>query len=103
MTTCFFIGHPEVTLALLLPYHPFDRPIPTPEGFDRTLYPPGQETVPMRLAIVRADRWALEQSGSLIAYVRRPSAGSREVLEAALTRQRRGLMRVINLAGWYPE
>lgn len=33
--------HPEVTLTLLLPYHPFDRPTPTPEGFDGTFYPPG--------------------------------------------------------------
>lgn len=41
--------HPEVTLTLLLPYHPFDRPIPTPEGFDGTFYPPGIETVPRRL------------------------------------------------------
>ena len=31
--------HPEVTLTLLLPYHPVERPIPTPEGFDRTPSP----------------------------------------------------------------
>ena len=24
--------HPEVTLTLLLPYHPYDRPTPTPPG-----------------------------------------------------------------------
>lgn len=33
--------HPEVTLTLLLPYHPYDRPTPTPTGFDGTFYPPG--------------------------------------------------------------
>ncbi len=32
--------HPEVTLNLLLPYHPYDRPIPTPPGFDGTFFPP---------------------------------------------------------------
>lgn len=90
---------PEVTLTLLLPYHPVERPISTPKGFDRTLYPPDMETVPKRLAIVRANRWMLCHSDYLIAYVSHPSAGSREVLEAALRRQKRGLIRVTNLAG----
>ena len=45
---------PEVTLTLLLPYHPYDRPTPTPPGFDGTFYPPGMETVPKRAAIIAA-------------------------------------------------
>lgn len=90
--------HPEVTLTLLLPYHPVERPIPTPEGFDRTLYPEGMETVPKRLAIVRANHWILCHSDYLIAYVSHPSAGSREVLEEARRREARGLMSVVNLA-----
>lgn len=94
--------HPSVTLTLLLPYHPAERPIPTPEGFNRTLYPEGMECVPRRLAIVRANRWMLCNSDYLIAYVRHPSNGSREVLEEALKRQKRGLMRVTNLTGWCP-
>lgn len=59
---------PEVMLHLLLPYHPFDRPIPTPEGFDGTFYPPGMEKVPKRLAIVRVNRYMVEHSDYLIAY-----------------------------------
>lgn len=94
--------HPEVTLTLLLPYHPFDRPIPTPENFDSTFYPPAMETVPLKAAIVRANRYMVEHSGYLIAYVRHPSSGSREVLELALKRQKRGLIEVTNLSGWYP-
>ena len=35
--------HPEITLTLLLPYHPHDQFIPVPEGFDGTFYPPGME------------------------------------------------------------
>ena len=62
--------HPEVTLTLLLPYHPYDRPTPTPPGFDGTFYPPGMETVPKRAAIVRANRYMVEHSDYLIAYVR---------------------------------
>lgn len=33
--------HPEVTLTLLLQYHPAERPMAAPEGFDGTYYPPG--------------------------------------------------------------
>lgn len=94
--------HPEITLTLLLPYHPHDQFIPVPEGFDGTFYPPGMETVPKRAAIVRANRYMLEHSSCLIAYVSHPSSGSREVLEAALRRQKHGLIHMTNLAGWYP-
>lgn len=90
--------HPEVTLTLLLPYHPYDRPIPTPEGFDGTFYPPGMETVPKKVAIVRANRWMVEHSGYLIAYVWHVASNSREILEMAVRRQERGLMCVTNLA-----
>ena len=44
----------------------------------------------------------VDHSTHLIAYVSHPSSGSREMLEAALRRQRRGLIHVTNLAGWYP-
>lgn len=98
----FVKRHPEITLTLLLPYHPHDQFIPVPEGFDGTFYPPGMETVPKRAAIVRANRYMLEHSSYLIAYVSHPSSGSREVLEAALRRQKHGLIHVTNLAGWYP-
>ena len=94
--------HQAATLTLLLPYHPYDQPIPAPEGFDATFYPPGMEAVPKRVAIIRANRYMLEHSSYLIAYVSHPSSGSREVLEAALRRQRHGLIHVTNLAGWYP-
>lgn len=94
--------HPEVTLTRLLPYHPFDRPTPTPEGFDGTVYPPGMETVPKKVAIIRANRYMVEHSSYLIAYVSHPSSGSREVLEWALKRQKRGLIHVTNLSGWCP-
>ena len=60
------------------------------------------ERVPRRVAIVRANQYMVEHSTYLFAYVSHPSSGSREVLEEALRRQRRGLIHVINLAGWYP-
>ena len=94
--------HPGISLTMLLPYYPEDRAISVPPIFDGTFYPPGMETVPKRAAIVRANRYMLEHSSCLIAYVSHPSSGSREVLEAALRRQKHGLIHVTNLAGWYP-
>ena len=86
--------HPEVTLTLLLPYHPFDRPIPTPEGFDGTFYPPGMEGTPHRAAIVKANRYMVAHSSHLIAYVWHTASNARDILEYAQRRERRGLMRV---------
>lgn len=86
--------HPEVTLTLLLPYHPFDRPIPTPEGFDGTFYPPGMETVPKRIAIVRANRYMVENSSHLIAYAWHPASNALELVEYAQRMEHRGLLHV---------
>ena len=52
--------YPEVKLTLLLSYHPAERPIPTPDGFDGTFYPPGMESVPRKIAIVRANRYVVD-------------------------------------------
>ena len=90
--------HPEITLTLLLPYHPHDRPIPTPEGFDGTFYPEGMETVPKHLAIVRTNRWMLCHSDYLIVYVWHTASNSRELFEYAKRRERQGLLQVTNLA-----
>lgn len=95
--------HPEVHLTMLLPYHPALRVVEIPEGFDGSYFPPGQEKVPPRTAILRANQHMIRTSDYLICYVKRPSNGSREIMEMALKRQKRGLIRVANLAGWYPE
>lgn len=85
--------HPEVTLTLLLPYHPYDRPTPTPPGFDDTFYPPGMETVPKRAAIVRANRYMVDHSNYLIAYVWHSASNAQNLLEYAEKRQRGGLIK----------
>ena len=85
---------PEVTLTLMLPYHPYDRPTPTPPGFDGTFYPPGMETVPKRAAIIRANRYMVEHSEYLIAYAWHPASNVRELVEYAQKRQEIGLIAV---------
>jgi len=84
--------HPEVTLTLLLPYHPFDQPIPTPPGVDGTFYPPGMETVPKRAAIVRANRYMVDHSDYLIAYAWHPASNARELVEYARQREKQGFI-----------
>lgn len=90
--------HPEVTLTLLLPYHPFERPTPTPNGFDGTFYPPGMETVPKRAAIARANRYMIENSCHLIAYAWHPASNARELVEYARSREKKGMIHIENLA-----
>ncbi len=85
--------HSGVSLALLLPYNPAERPIETPEGFDCTFYPPGMEDVPRRLAILRADRYMIDTSDYLIAYAWNPG-NARELLAYAQRREKRGLLHV---------
>lgn len=86
--------HPEVTLTLLLPYHPYDRPTPTPPGFDGTFYPPGMETVPKRAAIVRANRYMVEHSNYMIAFVWHSASNAWDLVECAKKWMERGLIHV---------
>lgn len=90
--------YPDVRLVYLRPYHPAERPIKTPKGFDSSFYPPGMEDVPKPLAIIRANRYMVDHSGYLIAYAWRPG-NARELVEYAQTRERRGYIHVENLAG----
>ena len=77
------LQHPEITLMLVLPYHPGERPIETPYGFDGTYYPEGLEKVPRRYVIVRANEIMAKQSDWMISYVRHGASNSRRILEYA--------------------
>lgn len=82
--------YPEVKLVLLLPYHPAERPISTPDGFDGTFYPPGMESVPRKAAIIRANRYVVDHVDYLIAYVWHPASKARELAEYAESREKKG-------------
>ena len=79
--------HPNITLSMLIPYHPAERPIELPQGFENTFYPPGMEKVPRRLAIVRANRYMIDHVDYLIAYAWHPASNARDLVEYA---QKRG-------------
>lgn len=87
--------YPQITLFLLLPYHPAERPVTAPLGFDGTYYPEGMQGVPHRLAIVRANRYLVDHSDCLIAYVCHPASNARELLDYAKKREYRDLIKII--------
>ena len=90
--------HPGITLSMLIPYHPAERPIELPPGFDNTFYPPGMEKVPRRLAIVRANRYMIDHVDYLIAYAWHPASNARELVEYAKKRELRSLISVTVLS-----
>ena len=93
--------YPEVTLSLLIPYHPAERPIKTPKGFDNTFYPHGMKKVPRKLAIVRANRYMVDHVDYLIAYTWHPASNARELVEYAEKKMTKGIIQVTNLAPWH--
>ena len=87
--------HKDIILFLLLPYHPAERPVEIPEGFDGSFYPP-LENVPRRYAIVRANRYMIETCDSIICYVNH-IGNTRKLLEYARRRAQKGEMLIENL------
>lgn len=81
--------HLEVRLTMLLPYHPAEREVVLPAGFDGSLYPPGMENVPRRFAIPRANRWMVEHCTHLVAYVNHPASNAGKVVEWGRIQEKR--------------
>ena len=80
-----------IKLYLLAPYA-LNQNREAPEGFDGTFYPEGLEKVPMRYAIVQANRYMVQNSDYLISY---PGVGnSRKIVEYAQGREKKGLIKV---------
>ena len=90
--------HPEIRLMLLLPYHPAERPVKIPTGFDGAFYPPHMESVPRRYAIVRANTHMIDTCDYLISYVWHPASNARNLLEHAILREQKGSLSITNLA-----
>ena len=83
---------------MLIPYHPAERPVETPPGFDGTFYPPGMESVPRRFAIVRANRYVIDHTDYLLAYVWHTASNAKALLEYALRLESKGQISVTTLA-----
>lgn len=88
---------PDITLMLVLPYHPAERPITTPNGFDGTYYPDGLKSTPRRYAIVRTNQIMVDTCDWLVCYVRHGASNSRNLLEYAQRRANKGLIQIKNI------
>lgn len=91
------LRHPEISILELLTYHPAQRKVSPRSSFSQLYYPPGMERVPKRAAIPRANRYMVDHSDYLIAYVWHPASNAWELLEYARKRELKGLIKVVNL------
>ena len=87
--------YPDITLMLVLPYHPAERPIEKPHGYDGTYYPEGLEKTPRPFAIVKANQLMVDTCDWLVCadYQRRglqQGAGSHRHPRRAACRRRGG-------------
>ena len=89
--------YPDIALMLVLPYHPAERAVPTPDGFDGTYYPEGLANTPRRYAIVRANQIMVDSCDWLVCYVRHGASNSRNLLEYARRREEKSLIQIINI------
>ena len=82
---------------LVLPYHPAERPIEKPPGYDGTYYPEGLEKTPRPFAIVKANQIMVDCCEWLVCYVRHGASNSRNLLEYAQSQENKGLIRIKNI------
>ena len=91
-------GHPDVGLVLLLPYYPVIDAAQIEQDYDATFFPPGMETVPKQLAIVRANEYMIRNSQFFICYNIGSVGNTRRLVKYAAVREQKGLIRIENLA-----
>lgn len=89
--------HPDITLTLVLPYHPAERAVPTPDGFDGTYHPDGLENTPRRYAIVRTNQIMVDTCDWLVCYVWHGASNSRNLLEYAQRRAQKKFIQITNI------
>lgn len=87
--------YPYIILMKVIPYHPAERPVELPPGFDGSYYPEGMESVPKRYAIVCANKRMVDCCDWLVCYVCHGASNSRNLLEYA---EKRGSIKIDNLA-----
>lgn len=89
--------HPEISLMLLLPYHPAEHKIELPQGFDGSYYPFESNIPPRRFAIIKANEMMIHTCDFLIAYAWHPASNARTLVEKAMRLQTKGGIHVENL------
>lgn len=89
--------NPKIKLSVLLPYHPAERMPTIIDGVDDTFYPPDMENIPRRLAIVRANKYAIDHADYLVVYAWQPGSNAKKLFEYAKKRENRNLISIMEL------
>lgn len=76
--------YPQIELVLVMAYLNDGRDA---SGYDRTIYPP-LETVPRRFAISRRNRWMVQSSDIVVAYVLHDWGGAAATLRCAIKKKK---------------
>lgn len=91
-------AHPQVSIYMVLAYHPSIRKPELPNGFDGFLLPEGQELCPPKYAMPTLNRRMIRQCSHLIAYVNKITDGSYTLMKHAMSREKKGQLIITNLA-----
>lgn len=75
--------YPQISYNVVLSYIPEKKNEYRSYDESETLYPEGLENSPLRYAINRRNKWMVEHSDYLIAYVNRSFGGAAQTLEHA--------------------
>lgn len=89
-------SHPDIRLCFLLAYHPGQRSVQVPAGYDESLYPLEKSALP-RIAIARVNRHMVDHCLACILYAALPG-NSRKILDRARVRAARGQLLLIDLS-----
>lgn len=76
--------YPHIELVLVLAYLHKGKDV---SGYDSTVYPP-LESVPMRFAISRRNRWMVENADVVVAYVLHDWGGAAQTLQWAVQKKK---------------
>lgn len=83
--------YPHICYCVVLAYLPIDK---QEERYENTIYPEGMESVPPRFAIVRRNRWIVEQCDIVVSYILYSGGGAAQFVRLA---EKKGKY-IINLA-----
>lgn len=83
--------YPHINYAVVLAYMPGKKE--KYEDYSDTIYPDGLENVPPKFAIDRRNRWLIDNSDYIVAYISRSYGGAAKFYELALKKKKT----VINL------
>ncbi len=76
--------YPHIRCLVILAYIPNKNKNSYYDEFFDTLYPEGLENTPPKFAILRRNKWLIENSDMVVTYVRNPWGGASQSREYAL-------------------